>query len=64
MALELVNGCAYLFPAHLVEDLRDASHCDLSVVEVEGCGFNLSWPRLGVDLYVPSLLAGVFGTRN
>jgi hypothetical protein len=26
-------------------------------------GFNLHWPALDVDLFVPALLAGVFGTR-
>ena len=64
VALELVNGCTYLFPVHLVEDLRDATPRDLSVVEVEGHGFNLNWPRLNVDLYVPALVAGEFGTRS
>ena len=64
VALELVNGCTYLIPVQLVEELHDAAPRDLSVVEVEGHGFNLSWPRLGVDLHVPALLAGLFGTRN
>ena len=64
VAIDLINGCTYLFPVHLVEDLHDADSRDLSVVEVEGHGFNLNWPRLGVDLYVPALVAGVFGTRN
>ena len=36
---------------------------DLADVEVDGAGFNLSWPKLDVDLYVPALVAGVFGTR-
>jgi hypothetical protein len=31
---------------------------------VDGAGFNLHWPALDVDLYVPALLAGVFGTRS
>ena len=62
--VELVNGCAYMFPAALVQDLSDASADDLEVVEVSGMGFNLHWPKLGADLYVPALVAGVFGTRN
>jgi hypothetical protein len=24
---------------------------------------DLDWPTLGVDLYVPALMSGVFGTR-
>ena len=62
--IELINGCTYLFPVNLIEDLHDAAPRDLSVIEVDGHGFNLNWPRLGVDLYVPALVAGVFGTRN
>ncbi len=53
VVLELANGCTYLFPVHLVEDLHDASPHDLSFVKVEGHGFNLSWPKLGVDLVRP-----------
>ena len=64
MVLDLINGCTYQFPVNLVEDLQDATPRDLSVVEVDGHGFNLNWPRLGIDLDVPALLAGVFGTRN
>lgn len=64
VAINLINGCTYLFPVHLVEDLHDAAPRDLSIIEVEGHGFNLNWPRLSVDLYVPALVAGVFGTRN
>ena len=64
VVLSLVNGCTYMFPASLVEELHDAAPGDLSVVEVEGHGFNLRWPGLDVDLYVPALLAGVFGTRS
>jgi hypothetical protein len=61
--LTLANGCAYAFPAHLVQDLQGAAEEDLANVEVDGVGFNLHWPALDVDLYVPALVAGIFGTR-
>lgn len=64
VTVELVNGCAYVFPAALVQDLSEAGPDDLAVIEVDGAGFNLHWPTLGVDLYVPALVAGVFGTRD
>ncbi len=63
IVIDLVNGCVYAFPARLVQDLRDANESDLARVEVDGAGFNLHWPTLDVDLYVPALVAGVFGTR-
>jgi hypothetical protein len=63
VVVELVNGCAYAFPAQRVQDLHGASEADLSRVEVDGVGFNLHWPALDVDLYVPALVAGILGTR-
>lgn len=64
VVLELANGCAYAFPAALVEDLQNADAAALADVLVDGAGFNLHWPRLEVDLYVPALVAGFFGTRR
>jgi len=64
VVIELVNGCSYAFPAKLVQDLQGAADEELAQVEVDGLGFNLHWPSLDADLYVPGLLAGVFGTRD
>lgn len=64
VTVELLNGCAYVFPTNLVQDLANADADDLEAVEVDGIGFNLHWPRLDADLYVPALVAGVFGTRH
>jgi hypothetical protein len=64
VVVDLVNGCAYAFPAELVQELRGASSDDLASVEVDGLGFNLHWPNLDVDLYVPALVSGIFGTRS
>ena len=63
IVVELVNGCAYAFSAQLVQDLHGAGEADLSRVEVDGMGFDLHWPTLDVDLYVPALVSGIFGTR-
>jgi hypothetical protein len=63
VVVDLVNGCSYAFPASLVQDLQGASRVALSRVEVDGMGFNLHWPTLDVDLYVPALVSGIFGTR-
>ena len=65
VVLELADGCAYAFPARRVEDLVGASDADLaSVLVVDGAGFNLHWPALAVDLFVPALITGVFSTRD
>lgn len=59
----LENGCAYSFPAHLVQDLAGATDEQLAGIEVDGLGLNLHWPALEADLFVPALVAGIFGTR-
>jgi hypothetical protein len=63
VVVDLTNGCTYAFPARLVQDLQGASDDDLARVAVDGMGFNLHWPPLDVDLFVPALLSGLFGTR-
>ena len=63
VVIDLLNGCSYAFPAQLVEDLQGASDEDLADVEVDSLGFNLHWPALDADLYVPALVSGIFGTR-
>ena len=47
---ELTNGCSCAFPAALVQDLQNASADELADVRVDGCGFNLNFPALNVDL--------------
>ncbi len=63
IAVDLDDGCAYAFPVERVQELRGADAAGLADVVVDGAGFNLHWPRLGVDLYVPALVSGIFGTR-
>jgi len=63
IVVDLANGCAYAFPTERVQELIGASGDDLADVEVDGAGFNLHWPKLDVDLYVPALVSGIFGTR-
>jgi hypothetical protein len=63
VVIDLVNGYTYAFPAQLVQDLSGASLDALADVEVDGLGFNPHGPALDTDLYVPALVAGIFGTR-
>jgi hypothetical protein len=43
--------------------LQNASADELAYVRVDGPGFNLNFQALDVDLYVPALVSGIFGTR-
>jgi hypothetical protein len=61
--VDLRNGCTFTFPARMAEGLEHASDADLAAVEVLGTGYGLHWETLDVDLSIPSLLAGLFGTK-
>ena len=59
----LTNGCTFAFPARQAQGLARASNAQLAQVEILGLGFGLHWESLDVDLSVPGLLAGLFGTK-
>lgn len=61
--VELTNGCSFAFPARRAQGLVEASDEDLAEVEILGLGLGLHWEQLDVDLSVPGLLAGLFGTK-
>src|SRR3984893_16103020 len=61
--VDLTNGCSFAFPARKAQGLERASAADLAQVEILGLGLGLHWERLDVDLSVPGLLAGLFGTK-
>ena len=63
IVVELKNGCAFAFPACQAQGLEGASDHELAEVAVLGRGLGLHWEALDVDLSVPGLLAGLFGTK-
>jgi hypothetical protein len=64
LSITLANGAAVTIPAHLIEALSDAPEVAREAVEVAGIGYGLHWRDIDLDLSVPALLAGVFGTRR
>ena len=62
--VELNSGVEIRFPVSLAQGLEDASPKDLAEIRIEARGLGLHWPRLDADLYVPSLLQGVLGTKK
>jgi len=51
-------------PREDIEGLCDASPKVAAEVEITGNGTGARWPTLDLDLYVPQLLKGVYGTRH
>lgn len=60
----LTNGCSFNFPPRLAQGLETATDAELGQVELIGEGYGLHWEALDVDLSLPGLLAGIFGTRS
>jgi hypothetical protein len=63
IVVDLTNGCTFAFPARLVQGLETAAPETLAAVEVLPGGYGLHWEAEDVDVSVPGLLAGLFGTR-
>ena len=64
IVVSLEGGCEFAFPVSLAEGLSGASRARLSRIAVSPNGLGLHWPLLDADLYVPSLVEGVFGSRR
>ena len=64
MVIALTNGCSFTYPARLAQGLEHASDEQIAAFEILGEGYGLHWESLDVDLSIPGLLAGLFGTRS
>ncbi len=63
LKIELASGLALLVPVARVQGLADATPAAVRDVKITGKGLGLYWPRLDLDLSVPDLVAGCFGTK-
>lgn len=61
--IEMKNGIEMGFPYQLLQGLESATPEQLAEVEVTPSGYGLHWESLDVDLGVPQLVSGIFGTR-
>src|SRR5882724_5472962 len=64
VVVSLSRDMEFVFPVELAQGLAGAAPADLADIEITPSGLGLHWPRLDADLYVPALLAGVFGTKR
>jgi len=62
--VSLHTGVQVVFPVELAEGLADASPADVANIEISLTGLGLHPPKLDADLYVPVLLAGIFGSKR
>ena len=62
--VELDNGCAFEFPTEQAQGLAGAKASELQTIEISAAGLGLHWPKLDADLYVPTLVKGMLGTKR
>jgi len=63
LRIELVSGVAVSIPVSKIQGLANTAGSKIKAVQVEGNGYGLHWPALDLDLSVPDLIAGCFGSR-
>jgi hypothetical protein len=59
----LSNHRRLVLPIEDLQGLGKATHQQIQNYELLGRGTGISFPDLDVDLYVPALIEGVYGTR-
>ena len=64
IVLRLSSGADFSFPPEKAQGLEEATPGQLEPIEISPSGFGLHFPKLDADLYVPSLLEGLFGSRR
>lgn len=64
LVVGLSSGMTIMVPVYLMQALAEADPAVLSEVEIAPSGLSLHWPSLDADVYVPSLMQGVFGTKR
>lgn len=60
----LDSGIELAVPCALLQGLEQATADDLGELELSPTGLGLHFPRLDADVYIPSLLQGIFGDRR
>jgi hypothetical protein len=62
--VRLTTGVEIGFAPRDVEGLQRASTADLKAIEVEAFGLGIHFPTIDADLYVPTLLEGILGSKR
>jgi len=64
LVVSLSSGVIIMVPVHLIQELAEADPAALGDIEIAPSGLALHWPSLDADVYVPSLMQGMFGTKR
>jgi len=61
--LKLSDGRRRVLPREELQGLQSGTREQLARVDIIGGGTGLHWPDLDADLYVPTLLRGIYGNK-
>lgn len=64
IVIRLRNGAIFSFPPRLAQGLEGASPEQLADIWIPPSGSSVHWESLDVDLSIPELVAGIFGTKS
>ncbi|HYJ84916.1 MAG TPA: DUF2442 domain-containing protein [Pyrinomonadaceae bacterium] len=64
IVIELSNGASVAIPSVLCQGIANASPKEIGKVKITPAGRGLHWEKLDVDLSLPELIKGVYGTRG
>ncbi len=63
VCIRLSNGIVIGLPAAQTQGLEAANAESLSTIHISPSGYGIHFPELDVDLYLPALMEGIFGTK-
>ena len=63
VCIRLSNGIVIGLPAAQTQGLETADEDALSSINISPSGYGIHFPGLDVDLYLPALMEGIFGTK-
>ncbi len=64
VVVRLTSGIDVGFSPHDTQGLETAKPAQLDPIEISPSGLGLHFPKVDADLYLPTLLEGVFGSRR
>ena len=63
LIIKMSDGSVHGIPKSKLEGLADATDEVASNFEISEGGLGLRWPQIDLDMFVPALLQGTYGTR-
>ena len=63
VVIEFNNGAKFIFPADKGQGLQNATDEQLADIQIFPSGTALRWEDLDVDLSIPHLMEGIFGSK-